>query len=51
MVLYEAILLYQRIAKIEVERVTKKSYWVKDSRCLRITEYRAAFDTWEEAHA
>lgn len=54
--LYQANKHRQRIDKIEVVRITAKSYWVESSTsekfvCRKITTDTAAFDTWKEAHA
>jgi len=41
--------LYARIEKIEVERETEKSVWIKGNKCCK-TSYCCYFDTWQEAH-
>ena len=37
------------IKKIEIEKETKKSYWVKGIRSAKTSEYSALFDSFDEA--
>lgn len=39
----------KRIEKLEVDRLTDKSFWVNDRRCFRKTEDAIVCDTLEEA--
>lgn len=46
---YEA--KFRNIDKVEVERATEQSVWIKGGRNARMTDWRSFFPTWDEAHA
>ena len=42
--------MHTKILKIEIERESEKSVWIKGYRCLKKTECEEYFDTWEQAY-
>lgn len=39
------------IIKVEIEKETNTSVWIKRRRCAKRTAYDCYFDTWEDAYA